>query len=120
MSMMTMYVDRAGHPVDLEEWAMLQNMPDYRRVGATMWRRYYISTIWTGIALLGGPYESMVFYRPKHHRGVGIDCAQWRYIDERDARRGHAMLVAMARNHAWHAPTAHERDEHRERVRSWR
>jgi hypothetical protein len=114
------YVDRAGHPITLVEWAALQGT-DYRWVARTRWRRYHISTIWLGMNLpfASQIYESMIFYRHKHRRGIGIDVEQVRYATETVAVQGHRDLVNRVRNGAYSPPCAPERDEHYARQREW-
>jgi hypothetical protein len=100
----TMYYDRQGNPLTLDEWVelgrdTLDNV-DYKRVGATFLQsgdhKRAVSTIWLGLnhafGMNGPPliFETMIF-------DGDSDTGQWRYETEAQAIEGHAQAVFIAK-----------------------
>jgi hypothetical protein len=94
------FYDRQGSPIDLAEWAVLQEDQDYKRVAWDLVNaRWYVSTVWLGVdhAWWGPPpliFETMVFSQD----GTANPHEEWetqRYPTEREAQRGHEDMVAM-------------------------
>lgn len=96
-----MHFDRAGLPISMKEWGQLgYGMDDYRRIGSTNIRRWWISTVWVGLdmSFRNGPpliYETMIFWR-KPKKG-GLNSTDWcmRYSTDKEARRGHSEVCRM-------------------------
>jgi hypothetical protein len=94
---MSLYYDRGGQPISLDEWSKLMEDPEYRRIGLDEIGPYRVSTVWLGLnhswsSIVGGPdipiiFETMVF---------GSD-EQERYATEPQARCGHARMVALVK-----------------------
>lgn len=95
---MTMYYDRAGKPLSLEEWAALfesGGREEMKRVDATNVGGYWVSTVWLGLdhSFGGGPpliFETMVF----NDEGEGDEVYMTRYATEEGARYGHRWVVS--------------------------
>ena len=94
------FYDRAGGPLTIEQWAMLQEDDEYRQLGLTEVGEARVSTIWIGFDLtvhifpdftpkLVQMFETMIFGGPYH-------LSQWRYFTEEQAIEGHALAVLVA------------------------
>jgi hypothetical protein len=89
-----LYYGWQGEPITQEEWSAL--FADERHVGDDDIAGVRVSTVWLGLdhswGLSGPPliFETMVF-------GGKFDEWAWRYSTEREAREGHARIVAAVR-----------------------
>lgn len=90
------HYNKDGEPIDLMTWAMLSEMPEYKRVKQDRLEDgTYISTVWLGIdhgydRPEGSPpliFETMVF----NPTGDDIFCE--RYATEQEAMDGHQLTV---------------------------
>lgn len=92
--MMSRYYDWQGNPISGMQWARL--FEDERHIGDDRIGDVRISTVWIGLDLgLQAPpliFETMVFDEE----------GDWsvRYATEREAREGHARVVALVRENA--------------------
>lgn len=89
---MSAYYDRAGNPIDTDEWivAFRDN-----RVARDEIDGHTISTMYLGLDHNWGDgppliFETMIF-------GGAFDEDQWRYSTEAEALEGHAAAVKMVR-----------------------
>lgn len=113
---MSEYYDRTGRSVELEEFASLLAMPNYKRVAYTEVTsrsapeiKYRVSTVWLGIDHNWGEgdpliFETMVFADtpdPERYQGVFNPDPAWvdklcrRYSTELDAQLGHEETVIL-------------------------
>jgi hypothetical protein len=91
------YYDRQGEPIEIMEWALLQN-DHYKRIRSTqVGKRVWVSTVWLGLdhSFAFGVhtpiiFETMVF-------GGVFDQNQQRYAIEAEAILGHQRMVAEQR-----------------------
>lgn len=85
------YYDWEGRPITSDQWTVL--LADERHIGLDQVGDVEVSTVYIGIdhghGLSERPliFESMLF-------GGDYDGWAWRYATEREARAGHAHLVA--------------------------
>lgn len=95
------YYDRDGRPLaGVEEWGVLFEQPDYKRVlETTLPDGKWVSTVWLGLDHgfrdLGDPhpliFETMVFEHAEWRLGRELDCQ--RYHTEEEALAGHTRMV---------------------------
>lgn len=103
MSITDIY-DRAGLPIDIDEWGRLREIEDYHRVGSTDVGEYWVSTVWLGLdhnfSRHGPPiiFETMVFLKSQRDdpddRGLA-DIDVVRYATEQEALAGHQAMVLL-------------------------
>ena len=95
------YYDREGKPIDVNGWAYLHGIDDYRRVAEDTIGSYWVSTVWLGIDHSWGEgppliFETMVFpVADGEPHLMDIDCE--RYTTENEAIEGHARFVTLLR-----------------------
>lgn len=88
----TLYYDRAGNPIGLEEWASLREDPTYCRVEQTVIKcqdtERAVLTVWKGVdSTLSGAILSTAIFADGHLTEV------WDYETETDALDGHYDIV---------------------------
>lgn len=101
-----LYFDKAGEPIEIEEFVEKCEDDTYRTIGYDIDREHdiAISTVWLGVrmnlVLFGPPliFETMVFGAPYEMKSV-------RYCRELDAIEGHRRTVedVLARRPLWYA-----------------
>lgn len=100
MSITDIY-DRDGNPLSWEQWAVLAEDDDYRRVDLTEVGPYVVSTVWLGLdhSYLGqGPpviFETMVFTRSAWYDETDRDDPDHEPLWEMDARRYSTLSEAQ-------------------------
>ena len=86
------YYDRAGLPIDQNEWAERFATDGYRQVAYNVVGDVAVSTVWLGLDHgYGGPpliFETMIFGGPMDH-----EC--WRWPSEAAAIAGHDQALAL-------------------------
>jgi hypothetical protein len=92
------YYNRKGEPIELMKWARLFENIDYKVVQQDQLPGVLVSTVWLGLDhSFGGTtpliFETMTFPTAES----GLEQEQDRYSTEREAREGHARILAAAR-----------------------
>ena len=91
---MSFYYGMDGQPITLDEWLILYESDDSRRVGWEVRDDVTVSTVFLGLDHNwgGGPpmiFETMIF-------GGAHDEDQWRYSTRAEAEEGHKRALALA------------------------
>ncbi len=118
--MNSLYFDRQGQRIDVDEWSRLAHTPGYKTVNRSRVGGAEVSTVWLGLdhatigqsAALPVIFETMVFGAPDD------DHRMRRYCTEADARAGHTLVVAEVERAR--RPLARLRRAVTEAVRTWR
>jgi len=88
------YYNRAGEPIDVDEFARLLGIPDYRVVAKTVVGDREVSTVWLGVDHGFGHAPAPIIFETL----VFPECEDmWRYTTEQEARAGHDRVVAGLR-----------------------
>lgn len=95
-----MYCDKDGSPLSREEFFTKKSDEAYSRIGWTSLSdddEEFVSTVWLGINHAFGPGKPVIFETMAYYDNDWQECR--RYTDEKDAKKGHAEMVAevMAR-----------------------
>ena len=96
---MSLYYDKQGNPITMEEWARLSSDMEYRRVAETTGCGKWVSTVWLGLnhSHGGGPpliFETMVFDVDKDGEINWSEIDADRYSTEEEALKGHERLCS--------------------------
>jgi hypothetical protein len=96
MSIQGNFFDREGEPISHMEWARLFFDDDYRSVAVSLvdddLPLVVVSTVWLGIGISGGLFETMVFGGPDDEKS-------WRWPKMGAALAGHDQVLAMVKDH---------------------
>jgi hypothetical protein len=103
----SLYYDRQGEPITLDQWSELRDDPDYFRLGSTHIGPLWISTVWLGLDhSFSWPgherepliFETMVFDQSAEGMRKYDDLDMERYTTEEQALLGHAAMVTKVTN----------------------
>lgn len=90
------FYDRQGKPITLEEWGVLAEDDNYRRVARTEVGHIVISTVWLGLNHNWWPGSPPVFFETMIFGGPH-DMELWRMPNEISALAAHDQAVALCR-----------------------
>lgn len=100
--MKSLYYDKKGRPISLQEFAKLSKIKKYREIGRHQFSDgAFVSTVWLGIDhSFTGEGQPIIFETMSFDIDKKTGKIDWggqyttRYTKEEDAKKGHAEMVA--------------------------